>query len=194
MQEVFNTYFIYDEDSPTFLRWKIDKGTRKAGNIAGCPYQHNTKGERCCGSVGFHGKRYLLSRIIWMMFNGSIPTGLIIDHKDGNPWNNSLSNLACKERKHNNQNRKTKENDIGVPGVNFTKKGSYEYVTAAVYMNGRQVNKHFSITKLGTENAIRCAIDWRVEMMTKLVESGEMYTSRHLGEYVSKATEYKGVT
>jgi hypothetical protein len=149
------------------------------------------KREKCCGNIGFNGKRYLLSRIIWMMFNGPIPTDLIIDHKDGDPWNNSISNLKCKKRKHNNQNRKTKENDIGVPGVTFTKKASYNYVTASVYMDGKRVNKHFSIAKLGAENAIRYAINWRVEMMQKLAESGEMYTDRHLGDIVSKYIKYR---
>lgn len=32
-------YFIYDETSPTFLRWKIDKGNKKAGDVAG--YKRN---------------------------------------------------------------------------------------------------------------------------------------------------------
>lgn len=39
-----------------------------------------------------------LHRLVWYNTHGSIPKGNIIHHKDGNPQNNRLSNLACMTR------------------------------------------------------------------------------------------------
>lgn len=47
--------------------------------------------------IGFRKNRkeikYLVSRLVWEAFNGPIPAGYQIDHKDNNPENNSLDNL-----------------------------------------------------------------------------------------------------
>jgi hypothetical protein len=34
-----------------------------------------------------------ISRIIWILLNGQIPDGIIVDHKDGNPLRNVSDNL-----------------------------------------------------------------------------------------------------
>jgi hypothetical protein len=44
------------------------------------------------------GKRilgYYEHRLVWEMFNGPIPEGHVIHHKDGNKRNNSIENLEC---------------------------------------------------------------------------------------------------
>lgn len=38
-------------------------------------------------------KHYLVHRLIWEAFNGPIPKGFVINHKDENKLNNCLSNL-----------------------------------------------------------------------------------------------------
>lgn len=38
-------------------------------------------------------KMWLVHRLVWMSFVGVIPDGLEVNHKDGNPKNNTLSNL-----------------------------------------------------------------------------------------------------
>ncbi len=45
---------------------------------------------------GYHycGKK-LLHRLIWEHYNGPIPIGMVIHHKNGDKLNNSLENLAC---------------------------------------------------------------------------------------------------
>lgn len=50
------------------------------------------------------GKEYRAHRIIWTMFNGEIPEGLLIDHIDGNVANNSISNLRLATRQQNKAN------------------------------------------------------------------------------------------
>lgn len=50
---------------------------------------HPWKDEGCSTKV------LLLHRCIWEDYNGPIPEGCHIHHIDGNPLNNSISNLAC---------------------------------------------------------------------------------------------------
>jgi len=46
---------------------------------------------------GIH-KNKVVHRAVYEAFNGSIPAGLDLDHIDGNPLNNSLSNLQALSR------------------------------------------------------------------------------------------------
>lgn len=50
------------------------------------------------------GKEYRAHRIIWSLFNGDIPEGMLIDHKDGDVSNNNISNLRLATRQQNNAN------------------------------------------------------------------------------------------
>jgi hypothetical protein len=66
-------------------------------------------GERIVPSQEFDGKVYHLykgeryysrgrvrmHRAVWEYYNGPVPPGYDIHHKDGNPANNDISNLAC---------------------------------------------------------------------------------------------------
>lgn len=50
---------------------------------------------RFVGNYNLNKKHFLVHRAVWEAFNGPIPEGLDIDHIDGNPHNNSLSNLQA---------------------------------------------------------------------------------------------------
>jgi len=45
------------------------------------------------GLVTINKKTYRVHRLIWTFFNGPIPNGLQINHKDGDKLNNNLANL-----------------------------------------------------------------------------------------------------
>ena len=47
------------------------------------------------------GKNYLVHRLVWIAFNGSIPEGYEINHLDERPANNALSNLSLVTHKEN---------------------------------------------------------------------------------------------
>ena len=49
-----------------------------------------------------HAKTYIVSRLVWEAFNGPIPAGYEVDHKDNNPENNRLDNLQLLTHKENN--------------------------------------------------------------------------------------------
>lgn len=84
----------------------------------------------------FFGKQYLTHRIAWLLHYGKWPTG-DIDHIDGNPANNKLSNLRDVPHSVNIQNRKsaTSKNKTGFLGV-VKRKNKY---AAHIYKNGKQI-------------------------------------------------------
>lgn len=52
------------------------------------------------------GKEYRAHRLIWELFNGPIPEGMLIDHIDGDILNNRIENLRLATRQQNNVNSK----------------------------------------------------------------------------------------
>lgn len=119
----FNNYVYYSEDSPTYLRWKIDIkcGKGRIQYYKGSPA--GSKKKRPDGTphqvvVRISKKDYAVHRILWKIFYGEIPETYVIDHLDRNPWNNSIDNLKCKSKSGNQQNRgRGKNNKTGITGV-----------------------------------------------------------------------------
>ena len=58
------------------------------------------------------GKLQYVHRLVWQNFKGEIPDGLEIDHIDGNPRNNSLTNLQLLTRRGNLQKYNRKNQGI----------------------------------------------------------------------------------
>ena len=84
----------------------------------------------------FFGKQYLTHRMAWFLHHGRWPAG-DIDHIDGNPSNNKLSNLRDVTHCVNIQNRKsaTVKNKTGFLGV-VKRKNKF---AAHVHRNGKQI-------------------------------------------------------
>ena len=110
----YNNLFIYEAgdlywiDSPNSL---VPAGS-KAGTLRKDDYI----------GIFMKGTYYFAHRIVWEMHHGEIPTGLVIDHIDGNRANNMLENLRICTFQQNHFNRgKQSNNKSGFKGVSWHK-------------------------------------------------------------------------
>lgn len=180
----FKDYLYYDENSPTKLRWKVDRRAGKNASMviakAGSPAGGRNR-ERCVVSI--NTIKYKIHRVIWSIFNGDIPEGYVIDHVDKNPWNNEISNLRCVTQQINARNRpKTKNNTSGFTGISFHRwsrgKYSYDYWVATWEVDGKTYSKRFSISKLGSDAAKISAFEYRKSIIKDL-ELTQGYLAGH---------------
>lgn len=143
-------------------------------------FQRN--GDPRAWQIGFKNKLYLAHRIIWVMVNGSMDSSMIIDHLDGDPFNNRIENLSLKTQKDNTRNsRKRKDNKTGVTGVILISngQGQWYYYASCNEIDGTRQIKYFSIDKLGEETAKSMAIAHREQQIQRLIVEGADYTDRH---------------
>lgn len=95
----FSERLSYDPESGE-IRWKVGGNRRIVeGALAG------TVAKTGRLQIKLGGKCYLAHRIAWALVHGEMPKGEI-DHIDGNPLNNRLSNLRDVDRTINAQNRR----------------------------------------------------------------------------------------
>ena len=178
----WNEYFRLDETSPSGL---VRIKDRYQNNLDGYPVGHKQfrkNGESMAWVLKFQGRLYLVHRIIWVLRNGSIDPNLVIDHLDGNPFNNSLNNLSLKTLINNTRNkRQLSNNTSGVTGVRLTKMNGDLWYYEANWrdINGKRNHKKFSIKKLGKETAMNLAIAYRKQQIQSLISEGADYTERH---------------
>lgn len=180
----FNDVFYYDEYSPSCLRWKIWNGQhnhskRIQHDIAGF-IGKSTRKNYSFYKVGYKSKEYKVHRIIWELYFGNIPDGSVIDHIDGNQFNNKISNLRIVGQKENCQNSSLRsDSKTGKCGITISKIKNIFYYRTYVTKNGKQTSKVFSIDKYGKEQAFQLALQWRESQLKELNLSGENYTDRH---------------
>ena len=132
---------------------------------------------------------YQAHRLAWAYVHGDFPEGEqpFIDHINGNPSDNRITNLKISSQAENNKNKKMKSNNTsGVTGVSRTEIVSssgemYRYWTAQWYdENGKEHKKAFSIGKLGEGEAKQMAINCRIEQIRLLEQNHNIiYSPRH---------------
>lgn len=126
-KEVVESLLDYDPDTGVF-KWKIDAKTNNPGCVAGGPKINGIR-------IGIFGKRYLAHRLAWLITYGKWPDG-ILDHKNGNPFDNRISNIREATYQQNMFNKSPgRNNTTGVAGVYFNRKrGKW---VAQIRINGK---------------------------------------------------------
>ena len=166
-------YFYYDESSPSFLRWKVDRGTKtKIGDTAGSIDQSSGYFR-----VNFRKKNYRVHILVYLLFNErSHGQNTIVDHIDGNRANNAISNLREIPAEQNKRNTKKYVTNVsGVTGVS-----EYHYFIASWNENGKTNHKKFYVSEYKTqEKALQACVSFRVLKIQELNEKGSGYTERH---------------
>lgn len=82
---------------------------RKSGKKVGW------KDKRGYFHVNFRNVTYKLHRIVYKMWHGKDPGNKVIDHRDGNPSNNSITNLRCVTHRDNLKNKVKDRKEVGNP-------------------------------------------------------------------------------
>lgn len=88
---------------------------RMAGKIAGFSCANYR-------SIRIRNRQFLVHRMVWILFNGPIPEGFVIDHANRNRGDNRLENLRLATLAQNGQNSKKKPNKTGFTGVAWHKR------------------------------------------------------------------------
>lgn len=183
--------FYYDETSPSCLRWACNipyKGTygdsvtykRVIGDVAGTFSRRDNRWK-----IKYQQKGGMAHRVVYELFYGTLADGLVIDHIDGDPSNNVISNLRAVTQSVNARNAKRRKSNItGTTGVAecdvVSKYGIlYRYYVAQTTEDGKTYNKHFSRNKLGDEEAFRLACEYRERKIAELNAQGAGYTEDH---------------
>lgn len=120
----------YDPETGIFVRRRTRPGV-KAGSVAGCS-SHLGYVKVCV-----LGKRYYAHRLAWMYIHGTWPEHEI-DHINGDPSDNRISNLRPATRLENCQNLVTKKGNLGASWHIQNKK-----FIAQIQVKGVQVNLGF---------------------------------------------------
>lgn len=163
----FSKYLYADSTSPSGLRWAVQRAANaKKDSPAGC------KNARGYWQVRLEGVTYYVHRVIWTLTHGD-PGDLVINHRDNNPSNNSISNLeVCtavenqRRQKMHTGNGLNSSNSSGITGVreHLSSNGTYQ-AQAQWYdkATGKQKNKTFSYAKYGILEAWAMACQCRKE-------------------------------
>lgn len=107
----------YDPETGQF-RWAKARSGVKVGAITGCP---NGRGYTV---IHIDGHTYKSHRLAWLYVYGRWPAAEI-DHRNGKPADNRISNLREATRAEQAQNlAKYRRNTSGYPGVSWHKQGA----------------------------------------------------------------------
>ena len=78
------------------------------------------KSNRYC-TLKFKGRTVSYHKVMWILVNGDIPEGFVLDHIDGNTLNNTVSNLRLVTKRQNDQNKGCHRNGK-LPGASYNKR------------------------------------------------------------------------
>jgi hypothetical protein len=180
----FSDWFIYDETSPTGIRWRVDRWSGEdyrvlnihAGDPAGTPTR---KGY---WSVILKRKGYSVHRLIWRMHYGEVPTGMTVDHINRVKSDNRISNLRLVTNEVNKRNSGMyANNSSGVTGVRTITMdcGLYWCAHWADCFTKKKRAAYYSVKKFGFDEAFKMACERRALEIAKLNTQGAQYSETH---------------
>lgn len=139
-----------------------------------------TKKGKCKGyQVCYKSKQFMVHRVV-MYLHGVDCTGKVVDHIDGDPCNNKITNLRVVTSEENSRNKSLfSNNTTGVAGINIVLDNGRLYYVVRVNINSKRVAKRFNIKKYGLLPSFYKACEWRKEQIKLLNEQGAGYTERH---------------
>jgi hypothetical protein len=176
-------HFYYCSASPSGVRWarKNSSGNpackKNIGDIAGYPHRDVRRNNIIDSyTVNCHGVTMSSHRVVWVLCGNSLISGMVIDHIDGDPLNNSIENLRQVSCVDNSLNRRKSINNMsGINGVYVRVRGGKRiWVVGYVTPDGTRKSKEFSSSKYGEEQAKQLAIEFRQEY-----EKTRNFSERH---------------
>jgi hypothetical protein len=119
----------YDPNSPSGLRWKnrpsnhfVSESARKTWNTAHAGKSAGAISQGKYWQVMINKVNYQGHRLVWCVFYKSDPRESLIDHINGNGFDNRIGNLRLATSSQNLRNkRKTDKNTSGFVGVTWDK-------------------------------------------------------------------------
>ena len=185
----FKDLLYYDPSSKSCLRWKEEKRSGRhyriihvEKNTEDDKIEYDKNGNTLYIDIRIGKTTFKAQRIVWLLHDNLLNENEVIDHLDGNPHNNLISNLQSKSYAENSRNRKKASNNTtGHTGICWNKtKTSEGYRSRFNNLSGNRISKFFTLGTYKTkENALEAAIKWRNEQLQELNKNGANYTERH---------------
>lgn len=169
LKEEWSDVFQIDEKSPSGLSWRIGGNNKSVGSPVGWLTELNY------WKCEYKNKTIAVHRILFFLYNGYLDEEMVVDHFDGNPQNNKKENLRQISYADNCRNRKLGSNNLtGINGIHE----NHDFVVTWSE-NGKPRSKKFSVIKLGYDNALTAAQEFRNQQIERLTKNGADYTEQH---------------
>lgn len=133
----------YDPQTGDFF-WLVDRPGVQAGAVAG-----SRKPDGYSWRITYAHRTMVAHHLAWLFAHGEMPPeGMVVDHKDLNPFNNRIDNLRLATAQQNSANRRPRRD--GLKGVARLRSGRYQ---AQIKVNG----KSLYLGSFPTEEEAHCA-------------------------------------
>jgi hypothetical protein len=151
--ELLNAKFELDAERGVLIG-KESVGQYKAGRVAGTPLKEGHL------LTGICGKRYLVHRVIYYMATGIDPIDMVVDHINGDPADNRISNLRAISAQQNTQSRHNNRSDNASGESNVCWDSHWKRWKVSVGKDGKRIQRKF----VSKEDAVACARQLRAEV------------------------------